>query len=79
MTAFINYEWPGNVPPELTQKKKAAPPGDPLNIRSQERELKQHNLTLWASGGVTLATRRFDANHSVRYQDRGDRRNAPVC
>ena len=27
------------LPPEVTQKKKSAPLGDPLNIRSQEREL----------------------------------------
>ncbi|HXV17464.1 MAG TPA: helix-turn-helix domain-containing protein [Gemmatimonadaceae bacterium] len=32
------------LPPDVTQKKKAAPPGDPLNIRSQERELIRRAL-----------------------------------
>ena len=32
------------LPPEVTQKKKGAPPGDPLNIRSQERELIRRAL-----------------------------------
>ena len=32
------------LPPEVSQKKKAAPMGDPLNIRSQERELIRRAL-----------------------------------
>ena len=32
------------LPPELTQKKKGSPIGDPLNIRSQERELIRRAL-----------------------------------
>jgi DNA-binding NtrC family response regulator len=32
------------LPPDVTQKKKAAPLGDPLNIRSQERELIRRAL-----------------------------------
>jgi DNA-binding NtrC family response regulator len=32
------------LPPELTHKKKGAPVGDPLNIRSQERELIRRAL-----------------------------------
>jgi len=32
------------LPPEVTQKKKGAPVGDPLNIRSQERELIRRAL-----------------------------------
>jgi transcriptional regulator with PAS, ATPase and Fis domain len=33
-----------DLPPEVTQKKKGAPVGDPLNIRSQERELIRRAL-----------------------------------
>ena len=32
------------LPPEVTQKKKGAPLGDPLNIRSQERDLIRRAL-----------------------------------
>jgi len=32
------------LPPEVTQKRKGAPVGDPLNIRSQERELIRRAL-----------------------------------
>jgi DNA-binding NtrC family response regulator len=33
-----------DLPPEVSQKKKAAPSGDPLNLRSQERELIRRAL-----------------------------------
>jgi DNA-binding NtrC family response regulator len=32
------------LPPEVSQRKKAAPTGDPLNLRSQERELIRRAL-----------------------------------
>jgi len=32
------------LPPEVTQKKKRGPLGDPLNIRSQERDLIRRAL-----------------------------------
>jgi DNA-binding NtrC family response regulator len=32
------------LPPDVAQKKKAAPMGDPLNIQSQERELIRRAL-----------------------------------